>query len=74
MQIHLLIKRTYYNNDLGERIDKVKDLNKYANIQPKSIQINMDSFEPLWIIRFLFKTFDESITSFDEIKCDDYQT
>jgi hypothetical protein len=37
-----------------ERIEKVEDLNQYANIQPKSIQINMDSFFPLWFIKVLF--------------------
>ena len=40
MQIVFEIYDDYYDNDLRKQIDKVKDLHKYTNVLPKSIQIN----------------------------------
>ena len=42
MQIHLNIGVFKFNKKLREMIDQVKDLNKYINIKPKSIQINYE--------------------------------
>ena len=59
-----------FDNDLREKIDKVKDLNEYLNVLPKSIQINLP-FGPVNIsfIKHLFEAFDKSITSFSDIRC-----
>ncbi len=42
MQIHLDIVNGLFDKDLRAKINEVKDLDKYINILPKSIQINTD--------------------------------
>ena len=71
MQIHLDIGDHAFNGDLREKINEVKDLDKYINILPKSIQINTNGYFEFSYIEELFKIFDSSITSFNYIKCID---
>ena len=72
MQIHLFIIWDDDNvYDLREKINQVIDLNKYINILPKSININTDGEVKISYIEKLFKIFDTSITSFNDIKCTD---
>ena len=53
---------------LREKIDKVKDLHKYLNVLPKSIQINSPREDMnISFIEHLFKAFDKSIYSFNDI-------
>jgi hypothetical protein len=54
---------------LREKIDKVKDLNEYLNVLPKSIQINLPSVVDISYAEHLFEAFDKSITSFNDILC-----
>ena len=65
MQIHLHIGEGWFDEDLRAKINEVKDLNKYINILPKSIQINTDECLNCSYIEKLFKIFDLSITSFN---------
>jgi len=58
-----------FDNDLREKIDKVKDLHKYLNVLPKSIQINSLGEVDISYAEHLFKAFDKSITSFNYIQC-----
>ncbi len=69
MQIVLEISNYYdrFDNDLREKIDKVKDLNEYLNVLPKSIQINLPLVVDISFIEHLFEAFDKSITSFNDI-------
>jgi hypothetical protein len=53
---------------MRDKIDKVNDLNKYALIHPKSIQINTYGVK-FSFIKELIEIFDTSITSFNEINC-----
>ena len=70
MQIVLDINDCWFDDDLRKKIDEVKDLHKYLNVLPKSIQIN-SSYETVNIsfIEHLFEAFDKSITSFNDIRC-----
>ncbi len=54
---------------LREKIDEVKDLHKYLNVLPKSIQINWLGEVYISFIEHLFEVFDKSITSFNDIQC-----
>jgi hypothetical protein len=59
-----------FKDELRKKIDKVKDLNKYINVLPKNIQINAkDNYHKFTFIEKLFKIFDKSITSFNDINC-----
>ncbi len=71
MQIFLDISDMLRFNDvLREKIDKVKDLHKYLNVLPKSIQINTPRvIINISFIEHLFKAFDKSIYSFNDIIC-----
>jgi hypothetical protein len=51
---------------LRKKIDEVKDLQKYLNVLPKSIQINSFGAVDISFIEHLFEAFDKSITSLNE--------
>ncbi len=55
---------------MREKIDKVKDLHKYLNVLPKSIQINLPDIVNISFAEHLFEAFDKSITSFNDIRCE----
>ncbi len=57
-----------YDDDL-RKIYEVKDLHKYLNVLPKSIQINLPSVVDISYAEHLFEAFDKSITSFNDIRC-----
>ena len=70
MQIVLdIYHENSFNYDLKEKIDKVKDLHKYLNVLPKSIQINSVGVVNISYAEHLFEAFDKSITSFNDIRC-----
>ena len=52
---------------LRKNIDEVKDLHKYLNVLPKSIQINSLGAVDISYAEHLFEAFDKSITSFNDI-------
>ncbi len=54
---------------LRKKIDEVKDLHKYLNVLPKSIQINSLGEVDISFLEHLFEAFDKSITSFNDIRC-----
>jgi hypothetical protein len=58
-----------FNYDLRKKIDEVKDLHKYLNVLPKSIQINLQDEVDISFIEHLFEAFDKSITPFNDIRC-----
>ena len=69
MQIVLNINDWSFSDFLREKIDEVKDLHKYLNVLPKSIQINSEGKVNISFIEHLFEAFDKSITSFNDIQC-----
>ena len=70
MQIALDISNHKFNEDFKGKINQVKDLNKYINVLPKSIQIySIHKAKEISFIEHLFEAFDKSITFFNEINC-----
>ena len=69
MQIVLEIYYSGFDDGLRKKIDEVKDLHKYLNVLPKSIQINLPFGVNISFIEHLFEAFDKSITSFNIIRC-----
>ncbi len=69
MQIVLEIYNRDFSDFLRKKIDEVKDLHKYLNVLPKSIQINSQDEVDISFIEHLFEAFDKSITSFSDIRC-----
>ena len=69
MQIVLDIYDGYFYDGLRKKIDEVKDLHKYLNVLPKSIQINSLDIEGFYYAKHPFEVFDKSITSFNDIRC-----
>jgi hypothetical protein len=69
MQIVLEIyHKNRFNYDLRKKIDEVKNLHKYFNVLPKSIQINLQETVNICFLEHLFEAFDKSITSFNDIQ------
>ena len=69
MQIVLDINDFWSDYDLMKKIYEVKDLHKYLNVLPKSIQFNSREAVNISFIEHLFEAFDKSITSFNDIRC-----
>ena len=69
MQIVLEIYNRDFSDDLRKKIDVVKDLHKYLNVLPKSIQINSQDEVDISYAEHLFEAFDKSITSSNDIRC-----
>ena len=65
MQIHLDFYGFEFDRVLRKKINEVKDIDKYINILPKSIQINTERYFEFSYIEELFKIFDSLITSFN---------
>lgn len=71
MQINLNMSEWFSDWELIKDINETNDLNKYINILPKSIKINVEIVSYISFIENVFKIFNTPITSFNQIKCID---
>ena len=70
MQIHLIVFKSDFNEDLLKRINEVEDLNKYTSILPKSIIFDTRGTYSTKFLKDLLEIFDKSITKFNYFNCE----
>ena len=58
LQIHLIIYWNYFDEELKNTIEKVRDLDKYINIFPKSIKIDMGEYYSTAMVKNISEIFD----------------